>query len=82
MKQPIKWKDNFNRFTSVSKNITLYQKNNKAMKNLRQADTGKVMLLLTVSQSAYLGVQSTSELETRHYFLSEYCCVVSVGHPL
>jgi hypothetical protein len=29
-----------------------------------------------------LGVESTLELVTRYYFLSESCCVVSVGRPL
>jgi hypothetical protein len=34
------------------------------------------------SQSVCLGVKFTLELVTRYYFLSESCCVVSVGHPL
>jgi hypothetical protein len=42
----------------------------------------KVMLRLVVSQSACLGVKITLELVTRYYFLSESCCVVSVGRPL
>jgi hypothetical protein len=40
------------------------------------------MLRLTVSQSVCLGVKFTLELVTRYYFLSESCCVVSVGRPL
>jgi hypothetical protein len=42
----------------------------------------KVMLWLTVSQSVCFGVKFTLELVTRYYFLSESCCVVSVGRPL
>jgi hypothetical protein len=42
----------------------------------------KVMLRLTVSQSVCLGVESTLELVTRYYFLSESCCVVFVERPL
>jgi hypothetical protein len=38
----------------------------------------KVMLRL-VSQSVCLSVKFTLELVTRYYFLSESCCVVSVG---
>jgi hypothetical protein len=41
----------------------------------------KVMLRLTVSQSVCFGVKFTLELVTRYYFLSESCCVVSVGRP-
>jgi hypothetical protein len=44
--------------------------------------TVKVILRLTVSQSVCLGVKFTLELETRYYFLSKSCCVVSVGRPL
>jgi hypothetical protein len=40
------------------------------------------MLRLTVSQSVCLGVKFTLGLVTRYYFLSEICCVVSVGRPL
>jgi hypothetical protein len=40
------------------------------------------MLRLTVSLSGCLGVESTLELLTRHYFLSESWCVVSMGCPL
>jgi hypothetical protein len=36
----------------------------------------------SVSQSVSLGVESTLELVTRYYFLSESCCLVSVGRPL
>jgi hypothetical protein len=42
----------------------------------------KVMLRLMVSQSVCLGFKFTLELMTRYYFLSESCCVVSVGSPL
>jgi ABC-type uncharacterized transport system permease subunit len=42
----------------------------------------KVMLRLTVSQSLCLGVKFTLGLVTRYYFLSEICCVVSVGRSL
>jgi hypothetical protein len=42
----------------------------------------KVMLRLWVSQSECLGVKSTQKLVTRYYFLSQICCVVSVGRPL
>jgi hypothetical protein len=42
----------------------------------------KVMLRLTASQSVCLGVKFSLELVTRYYFLSESCCVVSVGCPL
>jgi hypothetical protein len=42
----------------------------------------KVMLRQTVSQSVCLGVKFTLEPVTRCYFLSESCCVVSVGRPL
>jgi hypothetical protein len=42
----------------------------------------KVMLRLTISQSVCLGVKFILELVTRYYFLSESCCVVSVGRPL
>jgi hypothetical protein len=42
----------------------------------------KVMLRLMVSQSVCLGVKITLELVTRYYFLSESCCVVSVGRLL
>jgi hypothetical protein len=34
------------------------------------------------SQSVCLGGESTLELVTRYYFLSESCCLVSVGSPL
>jgi hypothetical protein len=40
------------------------------------------MLRLTVSQLVCLRVGSTLELETGYYFLSQICCVVSVGRPL
>jgi hypothetical protein len=36
----------------------------------------------SVSQSVCLGVESTLELVTRYYFLSESWCIVSVGRPL
>jgi hypothetical protein len=36
----------------------------------------------SVNQSVCLGVQSTLELVTRYYFLSESCCFVSVVRPL
>jgi hypothetical protein len=42
----------------------------------------KVMLRQTVSKTVSLGVKSTLGLVTRYYFLSESCCVVSVGRPL
>jgi hypothetical protein len=42
----------------------------------------KVKLRLTIGQSVCLGVEFTLELVTRYYFLSEGCCVVSVGSPL
>jgi hypothetical protein len=42
----------------------------------------KVKLQLTVSQSLSLGVESTLELVTRYYFLSESCSVISVRRPL
>jgi hypothetical protein len=42
----------------------------------------KVMLRLTVKSVSILGVESTLELVTRYYVLSESCCVVSVGRPL
>jgi hypothetical protein len=42
----------------------------------------KVMLRLTVSRSVSLDVNSTLERVTSYYFLSESCCVVSVGRPL
>jgi hypothetical protein len=42
----------------------------------------KIMLRLTVSQSVCLGVETILELVTTYYFLSESCCVVSVGRPL
>jgi hypothetical protein len=46
----------------------------------------KVMLRLavdrSVSQSVCLGVVSTVELVIIYYFLSESCCIVSVGRPL
>jgi hypothetical protein len=38
----------------------------------------KIMLRLMVSQYVCLGVESTLELVTRYYFLSESCCVVLV----
>jgi hypothetical protein len=41
----------------------------------------KVMLRLTDSQSVGLGVKFTLVLVTRYNFLSESCCVVSVGAP-
>jgi hypothetical protein len=36
----------------------------------------------TDSQSVCRGVEPTLEPETRYYFLSEGCCLVSVGRPL
>jgi hypothetical protein len=42
----------------------------------------KVMLRPTVSQSVRLIVKFTLEIVTGYYFLSESCCVISVGRPL
>jgi hypothetical protein len=36
----------------------------------------------SVSQSVCLGVEPTLGLVTRYYFLSEGCCLVSVGRPV
>jgi hypothetical protein len=41
----------------------------------------EVTLRLTVSQRVYPGVEPTLGLVTRYYFLSEGCCLVSVGAP-
>jgi hypothetical protein len=42
----------------------------------------KVTLQLTVSQSLCQGMEPTLRFVTRYYFLSEGCCLVSVGRPL
>jgi hypothetical protein len=42
----------------------------------------EVNLRPTVSRPVCPGVKFTLELVTRYYFLSESCCVVSVGRPL
>jgi hypothetical protein len=42
----------------------------------------EVTSLLTVSQSVSLSVEPTLGLMTMYYFLSEGCCLVSVGRPL
>jgi hypothetical protein len=49
--------------------------------NVLRPVKAKVMLRLTVIQSVCLGVKFTLELVTRYYFLSESCCVASVGCP-
>jgi hypothetical protein len=42
----------------------------------------EVTLRLTASQTVSLRVEPALGLVTRYYFLSEGCCLVSVGRPL
>jgi hypothetical protein len=42
----------------------------------------EVTLRLTVSKSLCLGMSTLVGLATTYYFLSEWCCLVSVGCPL
>jgi hypothetical protein len=49
--------------------------------NLEVEVTLRLTVSQSVSQSVSLGIEPTLGLATRYYFLSESCCLVSVGRP-
>jgi hypothetical protein len=70
--------------------VAFYDSHDYGGSILTRIHTGKVTLSKSkscydwrsVGQSVCLGAESTLELVTRYYFLSESCCVDSVGRPL